>query len=85
MAEKGPPKTPKNKQKSTKNIKLSTICGEFGGLKISSYQISEATFQQAIFLSFHFCFGHKNPGYLETRTKLHLNILDMFIVQKMAV
>ena len=41
--------TRKNKAKSNKNMKLSPIFGGFRGLKDSSYQIYEATFQQAIF------------------------------------
>ena len=56
-AEKGPLKMLKRIQKkSTKNMKLSTFFCGFRGLNNSSYQISEATFQQAIFplLSFFF-------------------------------
>ena len=44
-----------------KKEKFSTIFSGFRGLNHSSYQISEATFRQAIFLSFNFCFVHKTP------------------------
>ena len=46
MAEKGPKKTLKKIEKSTKNMKLSTIFGKSWGLNNSSYQNSEATFWQ---------------------------------------
>ena len=50
MTEKGPLKTLiKILQKSTENMKISTIFGRFQSLNNSSYQKSEATFQQAIF------------------------------------
>ena len=39
----------KIKQKSTKNMKLFTIFGGLRGLNNSSYQISDAIFQQTIF------------------------------------
>ena len=49
IAEKPPLKPLKEIKKSTKTMILSTIFGRFRGLNDSSYQISEATFQQVIF------------------------------------
>ena len=52
----------KTLQKSTKNVKLSTI---FRGLNDQSYQISEATFHRQFFIILIF-FCHKTPEGLET-------------------
>ena len=52
--------------KSTKNMQLSTIAGEFRGLNDSSYHIYEDIFDNKFFLSFKFSFDNKTLGGLET-------------------
>ena len=63
-------KLSKKYNKKYKNMKFTTIFSGFRGLNYSSYQISEATYQQAI------VFGQKTPGGQETWTN-YTNILNL--------
>ena len=70
--------------KSTKNMKLSTIFGNFRGLNDASYHIFEDTFQLSIFPKLNILFLSQDTGRPRNMTKLDLNILDAFFLLKTA-
>ena len=75
VALKWPRKTvQKTKQKSTKNMKLSTLFGRFWSLNNQSFQMSETTFN-----GFSFWFWSQDNWRSRNMDKLLLNLFDAFL------